>query len=193
MFLPLLECFLERTFCDGAQFSYRIFLNLHVFKKRPNFLNSAPTSTEGTLQLLSAPRGRFWKQTAICPISLSISRRATSAEMSTCTIRRTACARVQFSRCSSTTNAHSETGQMAVCCQNLPLGALSSCSATSVLVGAPFKKFGLLLNTGVCTVYTVCTHFNTVYIHFYTIYLSMSNAIKMYKTHILSFWYSSFW
>jgi hypothetical protein len=34
---PLLECFLERTFCDGAQFSYRIFLNLRVFKKRPNF------------------------------------------------------------------------------------------------------------------------------------------------------------
>ena len=28
MFLPLFECFLERTFCDGAQFSYRIFLNL---------------------------------------------------------------------------------------------------------------------------------------------------------------------
>jgi len=27
-FLTLLECFLERTFCDGAQFSYRIFLNL---------------------------------------------------------------------------------------------------------------------------------------------------------------------
>jgi len=26
-FLPLLECFLERTFCDGVQFSYRIFLN----------------------------------------------------------------------------------------------------------------------------------------------------------------------
>ena len=37
-------------------------------------------------------------------------------------IRRTACARAQFSGCSSTTNAHSETGQMAVCCQNLPLG-----------------------------------------------------------------------
>ena len=36
-FLPLLECFLERTFCDGAQFSYRIFLNLRLFKKRPNF------------------------------------------------------------------------------------------------------------------------------------------------------------
>jgi hypothetical protein len=48
-FLPLLECFLERTFCDGAQFSYRMFLNLRVFKKRLNFLNSAPTSTEGEL------------------------------------------------------------------------------------------------------------------------------------------------
>jgi len=28
MFLSLLECFLEYPFCDGAQFSYRIFLNL---------------------------------------------------------------------------------------------------------------------------------------------------------------------
>jgi uncharacterized integral membrane protein len=45
------------------------------------------------------------------------------------------------------TNAHSETGQMAVCCQNLPLGALSSGSAPSVLVGVLFKKFGLFLNT----------------------------------------------
>jgi hypothetical protein len=33
--------------------------------------------------------------------------------------------------------------QMAVCCQNLTLGALSSCSALSKLVGALFKKFGL--------------------------------------------------
>jgi hypothetical protein len=74
-FLPLLECFLKRTFYDGAQFSYRIFLNLRVFKIRPNFLNSAPAST--------------------------------------------------------------------VCCQNQPLGALSSRSAPSVLVGALFKKFGL--------------------------------------------------
>jgi hypothetical protein len=46
-FLPLLECFLESTFCDGAQFSYRIFLNLRVFKKRLNFLNSAPTNKVG--------------------------------------------------------------------------------------------------------------------------------------------------
>jgi uncharacterized integral membrane protein len=50
-------------------------------------------------------------------------------------IRRTACARAQFSGCSSTTNAHSETGQMAVSCQNLPLGALSIRSAPLVLVG----------------------------------------------------------
>ena len=62
-------------------------------------------------------------------------------------IRRTACAHAEFSGCSSTTNAHSETGQMAVSCQNLTLGALSSRSALSVLVGALFKKFGLFLNT----------------------------------------------
>jgi hypothetical protein len=36
---------------------------------------------------------------------------------------------------------------MAVCCQNLTLGALSSRSALSLLVGALFKKFGLFLNT----------------------------------------------
>jgi DTW domain-containing protein YfiP len=62
-------------------------------------------------------------------------------------IRRTAGARAQFSGCSSTTNAYSETGQMAVYCQNLTLGALSSCSALSVMVGALFEKFGLFLNT----------------------------------------------
>ena len=45
------------------------------------------------------------------------------------------------------TNAHSKTGQMAVCCQNLTLGALSSRSALSLLIGALFKKFGLFLNT----------------------------------------------
>jgi len=37
-----------------------------VFKKRPNFLNNSPTSTEGALRLLSTPSGRFWQQTAIC-------------------------------------------------------------------------------------------------------------------------------
>ena len=60
-------------------------------------------------------------------------------------IRRTACALAHFIGCSSTTNAPSETGQMAVCCQNLTLGALSSRSALSLLVGALFKKFGHFL------------------------------------------------
>ena len=62
-------------------------------------------------------------------------------------IRWTVCAHAQFSRCNSMNNAHSEMGQMAVCCQNLTLGALSSCSALSVLVGLLFKKFGLFLNS----------------------------------------------
>jgi len=62
-------------------------------------------------------------------------------------IQRTVCACAQFSGCSSTTNARRETGQMAVCSQNLTLGALSSRSALSVLVDALFKKFGLFLNT----------------------------------------------
>jgi len=35
---------------------------------------------------------------------------------------------------------------MALCFQNLTLGALSSRSALSVLIGALFKKFGLFLN-----------------------------------------------
>ena len=61
-------------------------------------------------------------------------------------IQWTACVHAQFSWCSSTTNAHSETGQMAVCCQNLTLGALSSRCALSVLVGALFKKLSLFLN-----------------------------------------------
>jgi hypothetical protein len=60
--------------------------------------------------------------------------------------RRTACALQQFSGCNSTTNAHSETGQIVVCCQNLALGAVSSRRALSVLVGALFKNFGLFLN-----------------------------------------------
>jgi hypothetical protein len=76
-------------------------------------------------------RARFSSSSLIVPLSL---------------IRRKACARAQFSRCCSTTNANSETGQMAVCCQNLTLGALSSRSALSVPVGAIFKKVSLFLN-----------------------------------------------
>jgi len=54
-----------------------------VFKKRPNFLNSAPTSTESALRLLYASSVWFWQQTAMCPVLLSISRWATSAELNT--------------------------------------------------------------------------------------------------------------
>jgi hypothetical protein len=39
-------------------------------KKGLNFLNSMPTSTQRALRLLSAPTGRFWQQTAICPVSV---------------------------------------------------------------------------------------------------------------------------
>jgi len=45
-----------------------------------------------------------------------------------------------------TTNADSETGKMAVCCENLTLGVLSRCSSLSLLVGALFKKYGLFLD-----------------------------------------------
>ena len=62
-------------------------------------------------------------------------------------IQRTACARAQFNGCSSTTNTHSETRQMTVCCQNLTLGALSSRSVLSMLVGALFKKVSFFFNT----------------------------------------------
>jgi hypothetical protein len=44
------------------------------------------------------------------------------------------------------TNAHSEMEQMVVYYQNLMLGAFSSSSVLSMLVGALFKKFGLFLN-----------------------------------------------
>jgi hypothetical protein len=60
--------------------------------------------------------------------------------------RRTVCARAQLNGCSSTSNDHSETGQMAVCFQNQTLGAVSSHSALSLLIGALFKRFCLFLN-----------------------------------------------
>jgi hypothetical protein len=41
-----------------------------VFKKKPKFLNSAPSNTESALRLMSAPSVRFWQQTVICPVSL---------------------------------------------------------------------------------------------------------------------------
>jgi len=91
---------------------------------------------------------------------MSISRRATSAELNTSTsyspdksdeqlvLKWSVPTHVKLlSGCSSTTNAHSETGQMAARCQNLPLGALSSRSALSFLVGELIEKFVLFLNT----------------------------------------------
>jgi len=41
-----------------------------MFKKRPNFLNNTPTSTEIMLWLLNPPSVGFWQQTDICPILL---------------------------------------------------------------------------------------------------------------------------
>jgi len=41
-----------------------------VFRWRRNFLNSAPTSIESALRLLSAPGVRVWQQTTICLVSL---------------------------------------------------------------------------------------------------------------------------
>jgi hypothetical protein len=56
------------------------------------------------------------------------------------------CAHAQFNGCGSTTYAHSETEQAAVCYQNVTLGALSSHSALSVLVGALFRKVSPFFN-----------------------------------------------
>jgi hypothetical protein len=49
---------------------YCIELNTRDVKKRPNFLNSAPRSTQSALRSLSAPSVMFWQQTVICPVSL---------------------------------------------------------------------------------------------------------------------------
>jgi hypothetical protein len=70
--------------------------------------------------------------------------------VATSLIRRTASAGTQLSGCCSTTNAHSETRQMTVCCQSLLVGALSSWSAVTVLVGALFKKFSFFLELPSC-------------------------------------------
>jgi hypothetical protein len=61
---------------SGTHFLWRRAVILSHFPessrvhKRPNFLNSYPTSREDAIRLLSSPRGRFWQQTAICPVSL---------------------------------------------------------------------------------------------------------------------------
>jgi hypothetical protein len=61
---------------DGRSLIERVLVsrsegnNERCSKKRPNFLNSTPTSKESVLQLLSTPRVTFWQQTAICPVLL---------------------------------------------------------------------------------------------------------------------------
>jgi len=58
-------------FCKYLRWKWLCKLQIRgVFKKRPNFLNSAPTSIESALQLQSAPSVRFWQQTAIRSVSL---------------------------------------------------------------------------------------------------------------------------
>ena len=49
-FLPLLECFLEHTFCDGEQSSYRIFLNFLYGLEKTSFQSGF----------------KFWKQEKVC-------------------------------------------------------------------------------------------------------------------------------
>jgi hypothetical protein len=94
-------------------------------------------------------------------------------------------ARAQFGGCSSTTNALSETGQMADCCQNLTLGALNSRSALPVLVGALFKKSGLFLNTPrtlhVCIFgcMCVCTYVLGMYVCIYVCMYEFMHCVGM--------------
>jgi hypothetical protein len=61
---------INNAFCKYDFKLYKWFEICGVFKKRPNFLNSAPTSTESVLRLFNAPSVRFCQQTAICPVSL---------------------------------------------------------------------------------------------------------------------------
>jgi len=50
--------------------SFFLVRNTRLFKKRPNFLNGAPTSIDSALRLLSAPSVRFWQKTVVSPVSL---------------------------------------------------------------------------------------------------------------------------
>jgi len=84
----------------------------------------------------------------------------------------------QFSGCSSTTNAHSETRQMVVCCQNPTLGALCSRCALSVLVGALFKKIGLFVNTPCILIHNYITIVS--YIHITRSDIPVSSLAAMY-------------
>ena len=102
-------------------------------------------------------------------------------------IRRTASAHAEFSGCSSTTNAHSETGQMAVCCQNLTLGARSSHSARYMLVGAQFEKFGLFLNTPLIMIQYSLLHVPAVDHHLQAVITVITIWYQKCDTHIVQY------
>jgi hypothetical protein len=63
--LNILSCSLQ---CKAFKVALTKYVNTTLFKKRPHFLNSASTSTESALRLLSVPSVGFWQQTAICPV-----------------------------------------------------------------------------------------------------------------------------
>ena len=50
-FLALLKCFPEHTFCDGAQFSYRIFLNILYGLEMTSFQSGFNTLRTGEADL----------------------------------------------------------------------------------------------------------------------------------------------
>jgi hypothetical protein len=125
-----------------------------MIKKKPNFLNIPPTNTERAAAPERTVASRLNVREIADDVGISIGSclqifsqkfqmRRGSAKF---VIRQTVCARAQFSGCSSTTNSHSETGQMAACCKNLTLGSHSSRRALSDLVGALFKNSGHFLN-----------------------------------------------
>jgi hypothetical protein len=64
---------------------------------------------------------------------------------------------------------------MAVCCQNLTLGVLSSRSALSVLVGAVFEKFGLFFEQALYSANISNVRSKTSYLE----YLSWINALAL--------------
>jgi hypothetical protein len=92
---------------------------------------------------------------------------------------------------------------MAVCCQNLTLGALSSHSGLSVLVGALLKKFSLYLNMPRTTALHLCflcetyysiapvflffvvlsKHSTALHLYFYFVFIKRTTALYLYFVH----------
>jgi hypothetical protein len=83
------------------------------------------------------------------------------------------------------TNAHSKTGKMVVHCQNMMLGALSSHSMRSVLVGVLFKKLGLFLNMPYIAATSNVSNYLWLTI-WGTLHVLVSNAKHICKIYVLS-------